>query len=74
MPVADGEPCQARHANGTAAPATRPDLRRVVVELTEHTPVHDLAALRRHCDELRMRGALIALELVLAVRDHIVSA
>jgi hypothetical protein len=36
--------------------------------------VHDLAALRRQCDELRMRGALIALELVQAVRDHIVSA
>jgi EAL domain-containing protein (putative c-di-GMP-specific phosphodiesterase class I) len=42
--------------------ATRPDLRRVVVELTEHTPVHDLAALRRQCDELRARGALIALD------------
>ena len=45
-----------------AALATRPDLRRVVVELTEHTPVHDLAALRRQCDELRDRGALIALD------------
>src|SRR3954464_5973501 len=45
-----------------AALATRPDLRRVVVELTEHTPVHDLAALRRQCDELRARGALIALD------------
>ncbi|SOE00224.1 EAL domain-containing protein [Blastococcus haudaquaticus] len=42
--------------------ATRPDLRRVVVELTEHTPVHDLTALRRQCDELRARGALIALD------------
>lgn len=42
--------------------ATRPDLRRVVVELTEHTPVDDLAALRRQCDELRVRGALIALD------------
>jgi EAL domain-containing protein (putative c-di-GMP-specific phosphodiesterase class I) len=42
--------------------ATRPDLDRVVVELTEHTPVHDLAALRRQCDELRQRGALIALD------------
>jgi hypothetical protein len=42
--------------------ATRPDLQRVVVELTEHTPVHDLAALRRQCDELRHRGALIALD------------
>jgi EAL domain-containing protein (putative c-di-GMP-specific phosphodiesterase class I) len=45
-----------------AALATRPDLHRVVVELTEHTPVHDLAALRRQCDELRARGALIALD------------
>jgi EAL domain-containing protein (putative c-di-GMP-specific phosphodiesterase class I) len=42
--------------------ATRDDLHRVVVELTEHTPVHDLAALRRQCDDLRMRGALIALD------------
>src|SRR5215218_6421410 len=42
--------------------ATRPGLQRVVVELTEHTPVHDLAALRRQCDELRDRGALIALD------------
>src|SRR5215213_7467766 len=42
--------------------ATRPDLQRVVVELTEHTPVHDLEALRRHCDDLRRRGALIALD------------
>ena len=42
--------------------ATRPGLRRVVVELTEHTPVHDLAALRRQCDDLRRRGALIALD------------
>src|SRR3954464_10123361 len=44
------------------APATRPDLHRVVVGLTEHTPVHDLAALRRQCDDLRRRGALIALD------------
>jgi EAL domain-containing protein (putative c-di-GMP-specific phosphodiesterase class I) len=42
--------------------ATRPDLRRVVVELTEHTPVDDLAALRRQTEELRERGALIALD------------
>ena len=42
--------------------ATRPGLQRVVVELTEHTPVHDLAALRRQCDGLRRRGALIALD------------
>src|SRR3954454_20066590 len=45
-----------------AAFATRPALQRVVVELTEHTPVHDLAALRRQTDELRARGALIALD------------
>ena len=42
--------------------ATRPDLRRVVVELTEHSPVDDLEALRRETDELRARGALIALD------------
>lgn len=42
--------------------ATRTDLRRVVVELTEHTRVHDLEALRRQCDDLRRRGALIALD------------
>jgi EAL domain-containing protein (putative c-di-GMP-specific phosphodiesterase class I) len=42
--------------------ATRPDLRRVVVELTEHTPVDDLGALKRQTDELRERGALIALD------------
>src|SRR3954470_16835521 len=42
--------------------ATRPGLQRVVIELTEHTPVDDLAALRRQCDELRARGALIALD------------
>ena len=41
---------------------TRPDLHRVVVELTEHTPVDDLDLLRRQCDDLRMRGALIALD------------
>jgi EAL domain-containing protein (putative c-di-GMP-specific phosphodiesterase class I) len=38
------------------------DLHRVVVELTEHTPVDDLVALRRQTDELRARGALIALD------------
>jgi EAL domain-containing protein (putative c-di-GMP-specific phosphodiesterase class I) len=41
---------------------TRPDLHRVVVELTEHTPVDDLDVLRQQCDDLRMRGALIALD------------
>src|SRR3712207_3913390 len=38
--------------------ATRPDLRRVVVELTEHTQVDDLTALKRQTDALRERGAL----------------
>lgn len=42
--------------------ATRPDLHRVVVELTEHTPVDDVGALREQCDALRRRGALIALD------------
>jgi len=42
--------------------ATRRDLRRVVVELTEHTPVDDLGALKRQTEELRARGALIALD------------
>ncbi|RBY93883.1 EAL domain-containing protein [Blastococcus sp. TBT05-19] len=42
--------------------ASRQDLRRVVVELTEHTPVDDLHALRRQTEALRARGALIALD------------
>jgi EAL domain-containing protein (putative c-di-GMP-specific phosphodiesterase class I) len=42
--------------------ATRRDLRRVVVELTEHTPVDDLSALKQQIAELRERGALIALD------------
>ena len=42
--------------------ATRPDLHRVIVELTEHAPVHDLDALRRQTDALRARGALVALD------------
>src|SRR4051812_31473147 len=42
--------------------ATRPDLHRVVVKLTEHTPVDDLAALQTQTAELRERGALIALD------------
>ena len=42
-----------------AAPAT---LRRVVVELTEHTPVDDLGALRAQTAALRGRGALIAID------------
>ncbi|MGZ4508023.1 MAG: EAL domain-containing protein [Blastococcus sp.] len=54
------------HLLGTApvqaALDTRPDLHRVVVELTEHTPVDDLAVLRRQTDLLRERGALIALD------------
>lgn len=45
-----------------AALAVRPDLRRVVVELTEQSPVDDLTALRRQTDALRERGALIALD------------
>ncbi|MGY1688963.1 EAL domain-containing protein [Geodermatophilus sp. SYSU D01105] len=54
------------HLLGTAcvqqAFAGRPDLNRVVVELTEHTPVDDLTALRRQVEELRARGGLIALD------------
>jgi EAL domain-containing protein (putative c-di-GMP-specific phosphodiesterase class I) len=42
-----------------AGPAS---LRRVVVELTEHTPVDDLAALRAQTAALRGRGALIAID------------
>ncbi len=42
-----------------AGPAT---LRRVVVELTEHTPVDDLGALRAQTAALRARGALIAID------------
>jgi EAL domain-containing protein (putative c-di-GMP-specific phosphodiesterase class I) len=42
--------------------ATRPDLHRVVVELTGHTAVADLDLLRRQTDELHERGALIALD------------
>ena len=42
--------------------AARPRLDRVVVQLTEHAPVDDLLALRARTDELRARGALIALD------------
>ncbi|SHN81923.1 EAL domain, c-di-GMP-specific phosphodiesterase class I (or its enzymatically inactive variant) [Geodermatophilus obscurus] len=42
--------------------ATRPDLSRVVVELTGHTPVDDLDVLRRRTDALRARGAVVALD------------
>lgn len=45
-----------------AALAVRPDLHRIVIELTEHTPAGDLALLRRETDRLRERGALIALD------------
>ncbi|RBY87472.1 EAL domain-containing protein [Blastococcus sp. TF02A-26] len=38
------------------------DLRRVVVELTEHAVVDDVPALLREVDVLRARGALIALD------------
>jgi EAL domain-containing protein (putative c-di-GMP-specific phosphodiesterase class I) len=41
---------------------TRDDLRLVVIELTEHTPVDDLSALQRQIAELRERGALTALD------------
>ena len=34
----------------------------VVLELTEHVPVDDMAALRRRVDVLRSRGALLALD------------
>jgi EAL domain-containing protein (putative c-di-GMP-specific phosphodiesterase class I) len=37
-----------------------PDLRLVVVELTEHAAVADVAALGREVDALRARGALVA--------------
>jgi EAL domain-containing protein (putative c-di-GMP-specific phosphodiesterase class I) len=54
------------HVLGSAsvqeALASLPDLTHVVVELTEHIPVSDLAALREQCAELRRRGALIALD------------
>jgi EAL domain-containing protein (putative c-di-GMP-specific phosphodiesterase class I) len=54
------------HLLGTApvqeALARRADLQRVVVELTGHTVVDDLAELRRQTDALRERGALIALD------------
>ncbi|TWH75268.1 EAL domain-containing protein (putative c-di-GMP-specific phosphodiesterase class I) [Modestobacter roseus] len=46
-------------AAALAAPAT---LRRVVVELTEHMPTPDLAALREQTAALRGRGALIAID------------
>jgi EAL domain-containing protein (putative c-di-GMP-specific phosphodiesterase class I) len=40
----------------------RRDLHRIVIELTEHTPVDDLAALQTQTQALRKRGALIALD------------
>lgn len=45
-----------------AALSTRPDLRRVVVGLAGTSPAGDLTALRRHTDELRARGARVALD------------
>jgi EAL domain-containing protein (putative c-di-GMP-specific phosphodiesterase class I) len=42
--------------------ARRPDLHRVVVELTEHTPMDDLSGLTAQTAALRERGALIALD------------
>ncbi len=50
------------HPAVAAALATRPDLRRVVVQLAERTPVDDLHALRRRAEGLRARGALIAVD------------
>jgi EAL domain-containing protein (putative c-di-GMP-specific phosphodiesterase class I) len=54
------------HLLGTApvaaALAEPPTLRRVVVELTEHMPTPDLAALRQQTAALRGRGALIAID------------
>ena len=41
---------------------SRPDLRRVVVQLTGHAPVGDLDALHGRVEELRSRGALLALD------------
>ncbi|MCU1614069.1 MAG: Diguanylate phosphodiesterase, protein [Frankiales bacterium] len=40
----------------------RRDLHRIVIELTEHTPVDDLTALQTQTRALRKRGALIALD------------
>jgi EAL domain-containing protein (putative c-di-GMP-specific phosphodiesterase class I) len=45
-----------------AALNTAGDLRRVVVELTEHAVVDDVPALLREVEALRARGALIALD------------
>jgi EAL domain-containing protein (putative c-di-GMP-specific phosphodiesterase class I) len=45
-----------------AALAEPASLRRVVVELTEHMPTPDLAALREQTAALRGRGALIAID------------
>jgi EAL domain-containing protein (putative c-di-GMP-specific phosphodiesterase class I) len=42
--------------------ARRPDLHRVVVELTEHAPMDDLSGLTAQTAALRARGALIALD------------
>jgi EAL domain-containing protein (putative c-di-GMP-specific phosphodiesterase class I) len=42
--------------------AGRPDLSRLVVELSGHDPVDDLGALRRQIEQLRTRGALVALD------------
>jgi EAL domain-containing protein (putative c-di-GMP-specific phosphodiesterase class I) len=54
------------HLLGTApiaaAFAEPASLRRVVVELTEHMPTPDLAALREQTAALRERGALIAID------------
>lgn len=50
------------HPAVDAALATRPDLRRVVLRLTDQSPVDDLETLHRRTEDLRDRGALIALD------------
>jgi EAL domain-containing protein (putative c-di-GMP-specific phosphodiesterase class I) len=51
--------------------ATRPDLSRVVVQLTGHTPVDDLAALRRRTDALRARRARVAVDDAASALPHV---
>lgn len=66
----------------TGALLEHPDLTRLVVELTEHSRAHDPALLIARLDELRERGAMIAMDdagtgyaglsQLLALRPHIV--
>jgi EAL domain-containing protein (putative c-di-GMP-specific phosphodiesterase class I) len=51
--------------------ATRPDLSRVVVQLTGHTPVDDLDPLRRQTDALRARWALVAVDDAASGLQHV---